>query len=307
MGEKKCYEKPATTLERQVEILSERGMIIDDPERAMRYLAHINYYHLEAYWLPFEKSRDPHQFHEATTFDSVLDIYLFDRDLRILLLDAIERIELSIKTQWAYTLGIKYGSHAHLDKDLFRFDDESYFEAVVELKAACLKSDEKYIEHFSNKYSEILPPLWAVCEIMSFGKISKWIKNLKDPSDRNMISRKYELDEVVFCSFLHSLNVLRNRCAHHCRVWNRSLKFGIKLPKNPEILSDSVYGNNKTKNKLYNQLCMLLHMMNVINPGHSWKTRLGKLLKRYPGIRPDSMGFPDDWENLPLWQGIFDK
>lgn len=170
-----------------------------------------------------------------------------------------------------------------------------------------MKSDEKYIKHFSNKYSEILPPLWAVCEIMSFGKISKWIKNLKDPSDRNMISRKYELDEVVFCSFLHALNILRNRCAHHCRVWNRSLKFGIKLPKNPEILSDSVYRNSKTKNKLYNQLCMLLHMMNVINPGHSWKTRLGKLLKRYPGIRPDSMGFPDDWENLPLWQGIFDK
>lgn len=162
MGEKKCYEKPATTLERQVEILSERGMIIDDPERAMRYLAHINYYHLEAYWLPFEKSRDPHQFHEATTFDSVLDIYLFDRDLRILLLDAIERIELSIKMQWAYTLGIKYGSHAHLDKDLFRFDDESYFESIVELKASCLKSDENISNTFQINIQRSCP-LYGQC------------------------------------------------------------------------------------------------------------------------------------------------
>lgn len=307
MDEKKYYEKLATTFEEQVEILRSRGMVIGDSDRVRRYLSHINYYHLEAYWLPFEICRDPHQFREGTTFDSVLDNYLFDRELRLLLLDAIERIEISIRTQWAYNLGIKYGPHAHLNRDIFGFDEKTYTEAVTELKESCANSDEKYIEHFSKKYIEYLPPLWAVCGIMSFGKISRWIKNLRDPSDRNLISRAYGLDEVIFCSFLHAITVLRNRCAHHCRVWNRSLKFTIKLPKNPKVLSDSVYTNNQTKNKLYNQLCMLLHMMNVINPAHSWRKRFGQLLIKYPGTPVSSMGFPEEWEKLPLWVGIFNQ
>ena len=110
------FTKPPLLFDAQVDRLVERGMEIDDRERARRYLAHLNYYRLAAYWLPFEQDHPTHRFRQDTTFDLVLDHYVFDRELRLLVMDAIERIEVSLRTGWAYSLSHSYGPHAHLNK-----------------------------------------------------------------------------------------------------------------------------------------------------------------------------------------------
>ena len=97
----KPFTKPAKTFDEQCDLLIARGMRVPDKEKAVYYLSHISYYRLVAYWLPYETSRDPHQFAEGVCFDTVLSHYLFDRQLRLLLLDAIERFEVSFRTQWA--------------------------------------------------------------------------------------------------------------------------------------------------------------------------------------------------------------
>jgi abortive infection bacteriophage resistance protein len=110
------FNKPPKTFEQQLELLIERGLIVDNKEDAISALADLNYYRLEAYWLPFEISRNPHKFIEGTRFDQVLDLYSFDRELRLHILDAIERIEISLRTRWAYYISHEYGAHAYLEE-----------------------------------------------------------------------------------------------------------------------------------------------------------------------------------------------
>ena len=110
LGHRKVkYNKPPTSFEQQLSILESRGMSVPDKQRALHYLAHINYYRLGAYWLPFESDHNGHTFHDGTNFEQVLELYVFDRELRLLVMDAIERIEVSIRTQWAYHFSHKYG------------------------------------------------------------------------------------------------------------------------------------------------------------------------------------------------------
>ena len=112
---KSLFAKPATTHAQQVMLLRQRGMVIDDPAAAAFYLQHLNYYRLGAYWLPFEADHATHSFKPGTKFGDVLNLYVFDRELRLLVLDAIERVEVSVRSQWAYQLAHQHGPHAHLD------------------------------------------------------------------------------------------------------------------------------------------------------------------------------------------------
>ena len=114
------FEKPPKTFDEQVDLLISRGMRIGDLDRARRYLSHLNYYRLAAYWLPFEQDHSTHRFKPGTDFDLVLQHYIFDRKFRLLVMDAIERIEISIRTRWAYHLAHCYGPHALLDPSLFK-------------------------------------------------------------------------------------------------------------------------------------------------------------------------------------------
>jgi len=94
------YTKPPLSIEQQIELLKSRGLEIPDHEQAAHYLYHLNYYRLSGYMLPFQEGTE-HHFQAGTTFEHVLNLYLFDRKLRLLLMDAIERIEVSVRTPWA--------------------------------------------------------------------------------------------------------------------------------------------------------------------------------------------------------------
>jgi hypothetical protein len=165
------YNKPAITYEEQVELLQQRGMIVEDVAKAEFYLQHINYYRLTAYWIPFEEDHETHKFRPNTSFDEVLALYNFDRELRLLVLDAIERIEVSVRAHWSYQLGHLYGPHAHLKQELF---DSKYWEKNLDQLTEEVRrgSGEIFIKHYLNNYEEELPPIWVVSEIMSFGLVS---------------------------------------------------------------------------------------------------------------------------------------
>lgn len=284
-------------------------MQIDDPQSALHHLSHINYYRLSGYWLPFEVDHSTHTFKAGTNFDTILGIYLFDKKLRLLLLNAIERVEISLRTQWTYHLAHTYGSHAHLDARLFkpkwtkRGNLQSYQDNVDALKKDVKTNRESFVRHF-NQFEEELPPLWVVCEIMMLGPLSKWYTNLTNSRDRNAISRVYGLDESNFTSFIHHLTTVRNICAHHARLWNREFTFTFKIPKrDPSDLIQNFDPVNRMyqPRKIYNTLVMLAYLMDVINPKNKWKKRLFGLIEEY-SIDVSAMGFPEDYSQRPLWQ-----
>ncbi|MEI6067994.1 MAG: Abi family protein [Methylococcaceae bacterium] len=296
---KQPYTKPALTIDQQIAQLRNRGMIISDTPLAEHYLSQINYYRLTAYWLPFESDHTTHTFQHGTRFEQVLDLYIFDRELRLLVLDAIERIEVAIRTQLAFQLGHRYGTHPHLNLALFK-QAWDHAKNVSQLQKDAHQSKEAFIQHLLTTYAEPLPPIWAVVEVMTLGQLSKWYANLKSGADRNLVAHIYDCDEVNLVSFMHHLSIVRNICAHHSRLWNREFTFTFKLPRQrPQVLLSSF--NPKEPRRIYNTLVMSHYLMNCIAPDHHWRNRLLELLNRHH-IDPVRMGFPDDWKARTIWR-----
>lgn len=286
------FNKPPLSYNDQIDQLVKRGLNCDNRDNAHQHLTHINYYRLAAYWWPYQKDYQTHQFKDGASFDIALEKYIFDRELRLLLLDAIERFEVSLRTGWAYHVSHRYGPHGILNRMIFKQTSRhwDYGTQLNKLKEDVQNSRELFIKHFRQTYDEPVPPLWALVKIMTFGQLSKWLINLKVPKDRQLIADRYQVDEKVLCSFLLHLNYVRNICAHHCRLWNRELTFTFKLPRsgNPSLRSAF---NDSHHRRIHNTIQMLAYLMDLMCPGHTWRDRVTKLLGSHPGnLR--HMGFP---------------
>lgn len=292
------FPKDSLPFEQQVERLIERGLHVEDKETAAAYLSHINYYRLGTYWWSFISNHESHTFKAGSTFSQVLNLYIFDRELRLLLLDAIERIEVSIRTQWAFHLSKKYGSHAHLDKDAFsrKFDHQDFVEKI---STEISRTSDKNIKKQNYKYEELTPAIWIVCEVMSFGWLSRSYDAIGRRALRMDIADTYELNETILSSFLHHITSARNICAHHSRLWNRDFTITMKLPTNgsPELLQSF---SSNTPKQLYNTLVMCVYFMDLICPNHHWKKKLKTLIEDH-SIDVDKMGFPTNWLDRPIW------
>lgn len=281
------YSKPFLTIVEQIEQLKSRGMQFEDEAIARYYLENINYYRLSAYWLPFELDHQTHTFKDGTTFERVLELYVFDRELRLLMLDAIERVEVSVRSKFAYEISQKYGSHPHLDTSIFK-SPHHYNKTLSKLKAEIERSKEPFIKHFKQKYSEDFPPIWASVELMTLGQVSNWLSLIKLRQDRQLIAKYYGLDEKVLVSFLHHLTIIRNICAHHSVLWNKKLTLEFIIPKE---MKDSF--NINEKRKLFNTFVMLEYIMSKISNNNLWKIRLENLIDKY-NISRDTLGYDDE-------------
>jgi abortive infection bacteriophage resistance protein len=296
------YDKPPLSVDQEVDLLISRGMDIPDRQRAVRYLTHINYYRLRAYWLIFEEpdATGMHRFKLGTRFEDALSLYIFDRKLRMLVLEAIERVEVSFRTRFAYILGNRYGSHAYLDSNLFK-SAGIYSQCLESLRDEFNRSRETFIEHYKGKYdTPDLPPIWAVCEIMSFGQLSKWFQNLRQRPDRKDIAAIFQIDESVLGSFMHHLSHIRNLAAHHSRLWNRRLTFTMTIPRQPSKIAG--WFNLLADRNIYNTLVMLGYILSLMSPGTTWINRVKQLIDDNPVVNPAFMGFPTSWREISLWR-----
>jgi abortive infection bacteriophage resistance protein len=296
------YDKPPLSIEEQIDLLVSRGMIITDRVRAARYLTHINYYRLRAYWLPFEEfTPDNHRFKPGSQFEQVLSLYVFDRKFRLLVLEAIERVEVSFRTRFAYILGNRHGSHAYLDVSLFK-SAYVHEQCIASFREEFSRSRETFIEHYKTKYGDPeLPPIWAACEIMSFGQLSKWFQNIGLRSDRQEIVSEFNIDESILRSFMHHLTNIRNLVAHHSRLWNRRLTVTLSIPYRPKEIVELL--NPRKERNIYNTLVMLGYLLKTMSPSTTWPVRIRQLIEENPIANPADMGFPSNWQELSLWKG----
>lgn len=300
------FGKPALTTQQQLDLLVRRGMGVADPPRARHQLEHINYYRLRAYWLPFELPGavdGDHRFRDGIDLDTVIAIYDFDRRLRLLLMDAIERVEISLRARIANALTLSYGALAHEDPAHFSDRDE-WQRCRDELAKEYRRSRETFAEHYRRQYADLdSPPLWVACEMMTLGHLSRWLKNIRVPRDRQAIADSYGLDEKVLVSFAHHLTIVRNHCAHHGRIWNRKLSMRMLIPtKKPQGLPAAF--NPAQDRYIYNTLTMLAYLMHRISPDSEWTRRLKRLVTRTPEVSVTAMGFPADWERRSVWREV---
>lgn len=298
------FKKESLDTKGMVQRLISRGMNIVDTAQTEHVLNHVNYYRLTPYWRIFEVDRanGDHSFVSGTDFDQVFLYYTFDRDLRMLLMAEIDKIEISLRRGLAGHLAVTYGPFANQQASLFSKKSD-WRASLTILMRDYDRSQELFARHYLQKYEDLnLPPIWVCVELMSFGTLSKLISNLANPKDRQEISQPYDLDEVVMISFLHHLVNVRNIVAHHSRIWNRNFVVKFKLPQNKKPgLWNYFNHSSKEGKKLYNTLVMLGYLAVIIDPNSTFYTRVVELLGRYPEISPNAIGFPSNWRSMQIW------
>jgi abortive infection bacteriophage resistance protein len=295
------YNKPPLSISQQIGLLESRGLVINDKLEAESYLNNISYYRLSAYMLPFQIVGTEHTFSDNTQFKQIIDLYTFDRQLKLLIFDAIERIEIAIRTQIIYQLSLKYGGHWQNDETIFK-DSKTFESLQEEIETYCQQGNrEVFIDHYLNKYTiPPTPPSWMSIEIITMGQLSKTYKSLKEKTDKKEIADYFGLFPIVFESWIHTTTYIRNICAHHARLWNRDLGVQPVLllrPKKDWISVD--YNNNR---RIYYFLCCLRYMLYTVNPTTNFTLKVKELLKKNPNVPSQYMGFPSNWQNEPLWQ-----
>jgi abortive infection bacteriophage resistance protein len=295
------FEKVPQTSEQQIELLRSRGLIVANEDIAKHYLDHIGYYRLSAYMRPLQIEGDKsHRFISEKTFEDIVYLYDFDRNLRLLTANAIEKIEISIKSTVCNTICLTGDATWYAKPEIFG-EARNHRKILGEILGAIefgLPSEQiknQSIEHYYKTYDyPFYPPAWMVFETLSFGTVERLFMHLKE-SYKNDISKKYNLHSPVMWSWLQSLNYTRNLCAHHQRLWNRT--FTIK-PKQPD---KKLQGELSPNNKFYAQAVVMQFLMREISPDTKWADRLLSLLKEYPEINVAQMGFPTNWTEREIW------
>ncbi len=294
------YLKPPLTLEEQAEKLLSRGLIADKNELIHR-LQSVNYYRLSAYLYPYRTPDDC--FRENTTLHIVWKHYTFDRQLRLLVMDAVERVEVAVRTQLVYHFAHRYGAFGYTEKkNLINMDAETFNHWLRDLEHETRRSREAFVDHFHNKYGDLHDrlPIWMIAEIMSFGRMLTMFNGV-DAGLKRVIGREYGIPDATLQNWLGALNVIRNICAHHGRLWNRELPFKPYIPrinKYPEWHKPIEVENTR----IFVILTILRYLLRRVAPTSDWATRMNALLHTYPEVSLSSMGFPVGWEESPLWR-----
>lgn len=322
------------TYEEQLDRLVDRGMFVSDRDKALDYLQRLGYYRLSGYWYDFRKRSEVccpvpkvktkkgkpkidrlvlDDFKEGACFQDVIALYVFDKKLRLLVMDAIERIEIALRVDIAHLLG-RYSPFAYLDTSHFH----EGFAVNLDSKKGVTKhhdwlgkhallinrSKEAFILHNKKQYGLPLP-IWVACEIWDFGTLSTLYSGMKE-EDQDRISQKYGISNGHdFASWLRALNNLRNICAHHSRLWNRNIADQPKLPPKSEFeLFDNFSEQAHRLARPFLLICICHHLVSVINPNSTWGERMLSLLnEEFPdlthlGLSLKGMGIIDNWQDL---------
>jgi len=303
-----------------MELLKSRGVSFADEQEAEMHLANISYYRLSAYMLPYKKKVGGDiidQFKEGTTWEMIYRLYAFDRKLRLIVFDAIERLEIAIRTQIIYQLSHKYGSHWQDNANIFHPETtktlrdgrkvtfDAYGEIQKHIKEQLHNNKaEVFIKHYSSKYDRPEnPPSWMSVEVMYFNHLSRICTGLKKRADINGIASYFALPPQTFCSWLHAINYLRNLCAHHARVWNRDMNIipeKLLFSKSLDWISNP---DTVQRSKAYYFFCMLNYLLQTANPTSPFKQRLIDLLEEYRDVVSlNAMGFPNNWKDEKIWE-----
>ncbi|HEY0065743.1 MAG TPA: Abi family protein, partial [Flavisolibacter sp.] len=266
-------------------------------------LENISYYRLGGYWYTLQTDVRKHTFRPGTSFEQVITFYNFDREVRLLLFDAIERVEIGFRTRMVYHLSHEYNPWWFEDETLFK-NVQVHESLLKDIYKDLGRTEEDFIREHKRKYkTPSTPPSWKTLEIVSLGVLSKLYATLKSSPVKQTIAKSLHLPNNEYLeAWMNSLVVLRNLCAHHARIFNRLFSFPPKILKTtpdpwvdpPKLWQDS--------QKLYYQICFVLFLLNVVSPGSSFKQQVFDLIDQYSTVSLTELGFPKNWKNEPLWQ-----
>ena len=289
-------------------------MGISDAAKGAVYLERIGYYRLSGYWYPYRTAPGQEQFKPDTNFSEIVELYVFDKMLRLLILDVIERIEIALRVQITLQLG-QYDPKAHRDPAFLhgnfarRPDPKTgqikHREWIRRVDEAFDNSKEDFAKHFHTKYAGDNPPIWIAAELWDFGAMSVLFGGL-NKKDQLAIANKFNVPAFdVMEVWIRAINVTRNICAHHGRLWNRPMVIQPKWPHAATVpLLGHLVGNTRAQTRVYGIAAICAYLLRSINPASQWAARFRRHIATFPKskiIDISAGGFVQNWEKEQLW------
>ncbi|MGJ6121146.1 Abi family protein [Mycolicibacterium sp. Y3] len=326
-----AYNKPHLAYEDQVQVMIGRGLVCADEAAAVKLLKQIGYYRVSAYVYPFREMLPPDQarisspahyrsdvIEAGTTFEHVEALWRFDRKLRLKFLDALETVEIGLRSRLGYVLS-EHDVFGHLDvgsldgttcselcpdgrTDLFA----DWMDRYEKLKLSA--KNEDYMKHHLVKYGDPVP-VWIAVEFLDFGALCR-LYRLLEKSDQNAIAAHLGVKGgPLLRRWLRDLNYLRNLCAHHSRLWNRVLTYQSGKFNPKQVEADLQHAaDSPVRDKLYVLAASLAYLVRHVDPGSTWHLDFRSHVRKFPdvpGKSPEAdMGFPSGWDQLPLWKTV---
>jgi abortive infection bacteriophage resistance protein len=294
------------SIDDQLGLLKSRGMAISEPIRAKKALERFGYYRLSGYWYPFKQADDDgtilDQFIPGTHMSDAVDLYVFDKKLRLLALDALERIELALQVDIAYRFG-RRDACAHLKPHLLqqKFVMNGRYKRWEERYRSFETRSGKaaFVKHNKQAYGEL--PIWVAVQILDFGALSHLFEML--PMDiQTKIAGKYGiLNGKFMIQWMRSFSQVRNASAHHERLWNSHIKDHASVPLQlVEIAQTDQY-------QVFRYFCLMRFFLKQLCPQSKWHIRLRDHLHSFPqpnngAVTLKDMGVIDGWEDWDLWK-----
>ena len=289
--------KPFKSIDEQVQLLEDRGLVIADKEYAKAILTKNSYYRLSGYTLTL---RQNDSFFDGITFSDVMQIYYFDSELRSLLLFALEHVEISLRTYIGYYHGQRHGPLGYMDCSLF-FNSERHQDFIN----SCNRDlehhaqSEVFIRHHKEKCDGNFP-VWVMAEVLSFGSLSKLFSNIDQPLQQKLCQERYSRIPFHYIqNWLHCLSLLRNICAHRARLYNRHFSRAPKFSrKDKELFCSIGFSSQDIGKSLFFQLYILGKVINNENLWQDTLSGIESLIEKYPYVEISRIGFPKGWKEI---------
>jgi abortive infection bacteriophage resistance protein len=294
-------------------LLKQRGMLFKDEINAHNLLANISYYRLKGYWWDVQSDLALHSFLPDIFFEDIIERYDFDRQLRMILFESVEQIEIALRTKMIYHLSVSYGGLWYLNPVLFESStvtingatQTAHFFALGELQKEFDRSQEIFIKEQRRRYPGENADAWKIMEVASMGTLSKLYKNLKNKlPEKAMIANEVGLNSTfTFVGWLESITLMRNIIAHHARLWSRP------MVKRPSMKLNNPSGSWFAKplkpvqlNKPFAVISCMVYLCSYINHSDHIKQRIIALINSYPNVPVYKYGFFNNRRNEPLWK-----
>jgi len=290
------YSQSQISVEEQISMLKSEGLGFDDEEKAMHLLRNISMFRMKSHLRPL-KNGNGGGFKQGSTFEQAYSIYKFDAKLRKMIYSELEKIEVSIRTQLSLVMSKNAGTYWFVEPSNFR-DKQRHSTLLGILSNELRRSDDDAIIDFHKKYDDDFPPSWMTMEVSSFGTLSMLYKQIKGGRSRREVAAFYGLADTVLESWLHSIVYVRNICAHHGRLWNRTLRI---QPLTPRHTKHPFVASSADKSKVFYIICIILYLLKIINPNSTFASRLKGLFAASPFIETYLMGVPCGWKDENLF------
>ena len=299
------------TLDEQVEILRNKGLIVEDEVLTKEILLRENYFFINGYRSLFMKSPIEKKFVPGSTFRELYAVFNFDRHIRNILFKNLLIIENNLKSIISYHLSRTYGikESNYLNPDNFNRSNEKYRQVndlIKKMKRQIRANTNSHTAtaHYQMNYGYI--PLWIAVKVLSFGIVSELFLILK-PNDQKEIANFFHVDVNNLALYLPILSNYRNLCAHEEILFDYKVQRSIEDNKYherlgiPKMDGEYIYG----KDDLFALIIILKQMLRKddfsemikeINYEINWLD--GKLDSISIGKVMDKMGFPANFMEI---------